>query len=646
MGWLSRTSEAKDVGTLMRMLGGTTPDPEFPASTFVNHVEQGWNKNELVYACIEEKATSLPEGTLRVYDALGRRGEPVQDHPLRRLLANPNPLMSEFELFELLSVHLDLAGNGIWEKVRDRSGRVVELWPVRPDRIRMVRGRHSIDYRYAIDGGAKTVPIEVVHFKLPNPVDPLVGSPPMRAALRATALDNEATNFVQALLQNHAIPGLVVKLKELETVLDEATTERLKSKWKQSFGGRRRGEPAFLQAGMDVQELGLNLKDLEFPDLRTISESRICMSFGVPPIIVGAKVGLDRSTFSNYGEARKAFWEQTLMPLQRRVRDTIAAQLLPDVTDGRGSRNLRANVSLRWDNSEVVALRESEQDRWNRATEAFRAGGLTVNDYRAEIGLPDVEGGDVFLMPSGVIATRDMAGAVESLNGRPAAEPVAASAAPELEVKADAPDPLRAAAERRHADALAAFYDRAESDVRKALTAKASLPVEQWRADIAERLYAAGLASSTASALAVLESFDAGRIEGWHHARAEKVGAEIADALHSDALDALVEPEPGDAVDHLFQVKADRLGVAATSLTTTVLAWGAREAGRQAVEQGSTATKTWVTGTNPRPTHAAMNGETVGIDDPFSNGLQYPADISASADETAGCNCTVEITVE
>ena len=646
MGWLSRPSEAKDVDALYRLFGGSTPDPEWPASTFSNHVEQGWNKNELVYSCIEEKATSFPEGTLRVYDALGRRGEPLQGHPLRRLLSSPNPLVTEFDMFELLVLHLDLAGNAFWEKVYDRAGRLVELWPVRPDRIRMKRNGRQVAYGYAVQDTSKTVPIDVVHFKLPNPVDWMVGSPPMRAALRATALDNEATDFVKALLQNHAIPGVVVKLAQLDSVLDEATTERLKAKWKQSYSGKRRGEPAFLQTGMDVQELGLNLKDLEFPDLRTISESRICMAFGVPPIIVGAKVGLDRSTFSNYAEARKSFWEQTLMPLQRRIRDTITAQLLPDLLDGGpGSRGLR-NVSVRWDNSEVLALRESEESRWSRATEAFRAGGLTVNDYRRELGLPEVDSGDVFLMPSGVIATRDMAGAVESLNGQPSAEPVAASAAPELEVKADPRDDLRTAAERRHSDALGAFYDRAEADVRRALNTKAGLPIDAWRDDLADRLYDAGFSSSRDAALAVLADFDAERIEAWHHARAQAVARDIADALHTDSLAALVEPDPAEAVDHLFEVRNDRRDVAATGMATAVLAWGAREAGRQATEQGSTATKTWITGPNPRRSHAEMNGETVGIDEPFSNGMQYPADISADVDEVAGCNCTVAITVE
>jgi hypothetical protein len=50
--------------------------------------------------------------------------------------------------------------------------------------------------------------------------------------------------------------------------------------------------------------------------------------------------------------------------------------------------------------------------------------------------------------------------------------------------------------------------------------------------------------------------------------------------------------------------------------------------------------KTWVvTSDKPRPSHEAIDGETVPYGDPFSNGLYYPGDPTGSADETAGCTC-------
>ena len=40
-----------------------------------------------------------------------------------------------------------------------------------------------------------------------------------------------------------------------------------------------------------------------------------------------------------------------------------------------------------------------------------------------------------------------------------------------------------------------------------------------------------------------------------------------------------------------------------------------------------------------------MDGETVPIDETFSNGADWPGDDSLDADESCGCNCTTRIIV-
>ncbi|MGE5589209.1 MAG: phage portal protein [Bacillota bacterium] len=372
------------------MVGSLAGQPQYPGSGYLSGAQEAFGKNELVYACIMEIATSAPEAPLRVYQETDAGSEALPDHPLRLLMKNPNPITTEYELWELTLVHLYLSGNAFWEVVRDRAGRPVQIWPLRPDMVRIIpdkRPEIHHTYAYVVEGQSYPLGTDVVHFKFPNPIDPYFGQAPLRAALRAVATDNEATDFVKVLLQNHAIPGPVITT---QTELDQATADRLTEKWRQKFGRNRRGDPAFLQAGMDVKTLGLSLRDLEFPDLRTISESRICSVFGVPPILVGANVGLQRSTFSNYEEARRSFWQETLMPLQRRLRDRINHKLLPMFGDASG-------LEARFDNTDVTALQEAEDKKWARADRAFRGGWATRNEARAEVGLDPVDGGDVFV---------------------------------------------------------------------------------------------------------------------------------------------------------------------------------------------------------------------------------------------------------
>jgi HK97 family phage portal protein len=389
-------------------LGGGQPNLDgalYPDASYSSSASNGYGRNELVYACIRERAENLPQSVLRVYPS--EHGEALDSHRLRKLIEQPNPVTNEFEFWELCVTYLDLAGNCYWLIVRARDGLPAELWPVRPDLVRIfpTRNPRVWNYGYVLDPSTaprsiaeEIVPVarqDIIHVKYPNPLDAYFGQPPLRPAARAVSLDNAATDFVDTLLRNYAVPGVVITTVEEVT---QGAADRLKSRWRAAFSGTRKGEPAVLQKGMDVKPLGMNLRDLEFPDLRAISESRICAALDVPPILVGAKVGLDRSTFTNYREARAQLWEEAIFSLQRRFRDPVQTRLVPEFS-GVG----RQRVFTRWDNSDVIALQEAESARWERATNALARGGITINDFRRTVELDPVPGGDCFLMPAGVV---------------------------------------------------------------------------------------------------------------------------------------------------------------------------------------------------------------------------------------------------
>ena len=79
-----------------------------------------------------------------------------------------------------------------------------------------------------------------------------------------------------------------------------------------------------------------------------------------------------------------------------------------------------------------------------------------------------------------------------------------------------------------------------------------------------------------------------------------------------------------------------------------LIGWTALEACRQNDRPGKTVTKTWVvTSSNPRASHALMNGETVPYEDSFSNGAMWPGDVdNLDVEDVANCRCVLEVTVE
>ena len=115
----------------------------------------------------------------------------------------------------------------------------------------------------------------------------------------------------------------------------------------------------------------------------------------------------------------------------------------------------------------------------------------------------------------------------------------------------------------------------------------------------------------------------------------DKVSRNVASAMIAAMVATLADDiEPTS----MFASFRESSVLMAVSLTTSFANFGAHD-GARAAGAGS---KTWhVTSSNPRSSHAALDGETVPLGQPFSNGLRWPGDRDGGADETAGCRCTI-----
>lgn len=353
--------------------------PTYPTVNFENLVRYGWRKNELIYACVNRKASTASQVHLMV---LGENGEEDFNHPLAKLIHSPNPYMTESDFWKAIIIYQHLAGRAIFEKERNRSGKVVRLWPLRPDWVQVIPSSESVvrGYRYAVPGmEAKDLDArDVVDFRLFDPLDSYHGWPPVAVAARVGDVDNAATDFVKLFWEKGGMPAYYIKTKQK---LTETTASELQARWAAKYGGSEKWvKPAVLDQDADVMRVGNSFEEMAFSDLDARSESRICAVLGVPPIIVNAKVGLDRSTFSNYKEARSSWWQDVLIPIYEDLLDTLENQLASEFGE----------VKLRWDYDAVPALQDDRTAVWNRAIEAFRSSLITRNEFRRIVGLSDL----------------------------------------------------------------------------------------------------------------------------------------------------------------------------------------------------------------------------------------------------------------
>lgn len=381
---------------------GVTPAWQTGAPKYVGYnleelTEEGYRKNSIVSACISMIATSANEAKLKVYRDTKDGPQEIADHWLMKLIRKPNPHMSSFELWEWVHTYMNTGGASYWELVRaglGPNGEIMEVYPLRPDRMRILPSAddYIAGYEYHVNGSTIYYqPWEIMQIKFPDPLDEFYGLSPIKRILRELGIDNEATDFTASFLQNMAVPyGLLTT----EQHLQEADAERMRSKWWQWFRGKKRGKPAVLGQGTTYQQLGMNFTDMEFEALRSMTETRICGAFGVDPVLLPSWVGIKYGgKYSNYAEARKHLWDETLVPALRRIESKITGQLLAQEPE----------VYAAFDLSDVQALQENATEKVGRINSLWLAGLITQNEGRSELGWDIVEDGDKFNTASGAV---------------------------------------------------------------------------------------------------------------------------------------------------------------------------------------------------------------------------------------------------
>jgi HK97 family phage portal protein len=355
----------------------------YPIANFESNVKSGYRRNELIYTCISLKADSAASARLTIR---AKGGKEIKEHPLLDLLNRPNPDMTMFDFVGAVLIHLDLAGCSYWEKVRSRAGRVVQLWPLRPDWVKPIQGKAGIErYEYHVPG-LKPIPLpvrDVLAFRLYDPMDQYAGLSPVTVAARVGNVDNSATDFIKNTFEQGGMPFGVLTSKNR---LHDSDITRIRAGWRERYGGYKNWqEPAVLDSDATYQRTGMTMQELGFEVLDARSEARICAVLKVPPILVGAKIGLDRSTYSNYEEARRAFWQDGLMPQYKRIEDELQSDL---------AEEYGGDIDIDWDLTEVPALQQAKDLEWARAKEQIQLGAITVNEWRQTEGLKKFSEGD------------------------------------------------------------------------------------------------------------------------------------------------------------------------------------------------------------------------------------------------------------
>ena len=350
----------------------------------------------VIYACvriISETIASLPLHTYRITE---NGKEKAVDHDLYFLLhSEPNDEMTSFIFRETLVSHLLLWGNAYAQIIRDGRGRVVELYPLMPDKMKVDRNdKGQIFYTYRKDGEEYILRShEVLH--IPGlGFDGLIGYSPIAMAKNAVGMAIAVEEFGSKFFANGANPSGVL---EHPGVLKDP--KRMRESWNALYqGSHNAGKVAILEEGLQYKRIGIPPNEAQFLETRKFQLNEICRIYRVPPHMVA---DLDKSSFSNIENQSLNFVIHTIRPWLVRIEQAINRAVFSDYEKKKYFVSFVVDGLLRGDYA----------SRMSGYATGIQNGFMSPNDVRNLENLnliPKDEGGDNYMVNGNMLKLKDV----------------------------------------------------------------------------------------------------------------------------------------------------------------------------------------------------------------------------------------------
>lgn len=607
---------------------------------------QLWETQHNVRTVVDFLARNIGQLGLPVYQRVSDTDrQRLTDSPVAKLLANPNPAMTAYDLKVSLVSDLALHDEAWWLITQTSAG-----WQLRPLAVDLV----SIASGSEIDGDL------VIHY-LPDPLKPPIripgenllhfknwtpyygdrGSPVVATLKEVLAEQIAAQQFRTGIWKNGGqIGSYIARPKDAPNWSDEGSSRFREDMKAYKAKGANAGGMPVLEDGMTINQVRFNAREEQWIEAANLSLETVARAWHINPAMLGATGGV---SYANVREFRKMLYGETLGPWLKMIQDRINSKLVP-MLDPRDGVYVEFNVKAK--------LAASFDEQAEVLSSAVGRPWMTANEARALENMPALAGdADALVTPLNVLVG-DQASPRDSA---PKSSPVQVKAGT-VAVKGEADS----GSESQTQAALQNFFKRQREAVLSRLNAKADAPwwdQERWDKELADDLYRVAMSVTAQVSADVLQSvglapdaYDpavtAKFLRAVAESRAGKINATTLEQIEA-ALTDPGEDSDGNPVRTPAKVFDDaedsRGAVIAATLLTTLAGFATMETAKQ---NSSAATKTWlVNSKNPRSEHARMDGQTVPVREKFSNGADWPGDPVLGADGVANCHCSVEVTM-
>lgn len=597
-----------------------------------------------VYSCVSLLSEAVAGLPVLMFDR-GQDGtrKPIEANPVLSLVKDrPNPVIDAGELWRTVMGWMLLRGNAYVYVERNGAGQPVGLWPLSPNAVepkRLMEGdrRGQLVYKAEIDEtewaplgeGTYSVPSEnMLHYRAFGLG--VEGLSPIGLARQSVGIGFAAQQYMGGFYARDASPGSHI---EVEGKLTDEQFDRLEAQWKARHQGWQNAHQlAVLEGGAKWASTTLSPKDAEFIATQKFTRGEIASIYGVPPHMIG---DTEKSTSWGSGIAEQGigFVTYSLRRWTNRL-ERVTRQLLTVPTE-----------RFRW--SPDGLMQGDTKNRYDAYSVGKQWGWLSTNDIRRLEDEPPVEGGDAYLQPLNMVPAGSTQ-APEQRSGAPAPhrrEKVATT---------EPPAEQNSSWVERHVTLLQQILGEQADEVLAAMhDGNPKLDRDEWDIRLADALDGLSRGLTDEVAAEVAAKLGGVYVAAWtRHYLSDAAMRQAIDLniTTQNAIDEAVGSAKDSDEDPIERVR-DKFDLMQSSRAVLVAAGIVNRVGNFARHEGAyqagARTKTWRDNSqDPRAKHQRMDGETVPIDQRFSNRAMYPHDPSAGADDNANCRCTVDYSTE
>jgi HK97 family phage portal protein len=332
-----------------------------------------------VYACISAIANDLSKLPILVQQRVGTGGwKTIPNHPVSKLLKEPNNYQTTADLVSHLAVGTCLFGNGYAYVQRDDdNGDPIGIIPIIPERCQIM-----IDPEFGFisyDFSSPHIPNEqlwarsydMIHIKNISVDGAIRGLSPIAMNQDVLGIGAALQRHVAQMFRQGTMQSGILKHKG--TMSPEAKM-RLQQSFTSAFSGSDNAHKVIvLEEETDYQAAQFNPKDTQLLESRQFQVVEICRMYGVPPHRIAH---LLNATFSNIEQQQLHYIGQSLQTLATKIERQMEKVLFFDEE--------RDDLRIWIDFNQMT--RNDEKTRMESYAIALQNGILSINEVREREG--------------------------------------------------------------------------------------------------------------------------------------------------------------------------------------------------------------------------------------------------------------------